>query len=57
MEVFLNLKQWKTTNEKQIRKKIKHLSINNGLKFFLSEFNGFYKNEGIVRHPTVRKMS
>ncbi|GJS54945.1 retrovirus-related pol polyprotein from transposon TNT 1-94 [Tanacetum coccineum] len=53
-EVFVNFKQWKTMIKKQTRKFVKRLRTNNGLEFCQGEFNEFYKNEGIVRHHTVR---
>lgn len=40
--------------EKQIGKKIKRLRTDNGLEFCLGEFDKFCKNEGIMRHHTVR---
>ncbi|KAK3039652.1 hypothetical protein RJ639_027243 [Escallonia herrerae] len=43
--------------EKQTGKEIKCLKTNNGMEFYLDEFTKFCKNEGIVRHRTVRKMS
>ncbi|GKB10607.1 retrovirus-related pol polyprotein from transposon TNT 1-94 [Tanacetum coccineum] len=53
-EVFVNFKQWKTMIEKQTRKSIKRLIIDNGLELCQGEFNEFCKNEAIVRHHTVR---
>lgn len=50
-------KQWKALIENQIVKKIKRLRIDNGLELCSTEFDEFYKNEGIVRHHTVRYTS
>ena len=52
--VFVTFMQWKTFIEKQTGKKIKRFITDNGLEYCLSEFDEFYKNEGIVRHRTVR---
>ncbi|GJY31437.1 retrovirus-related pol polyprotein from transposon TNT 1-94 [Tanacetum coccineum] len=46
--------EWKTMIEKQTRKSIKCLRTDNGLELCQGEFNEFCKNEGIVRHQTVR---
>lgn len=53
-EVFSYFKQWKALIEKQTGKKVKRLRTDNGLEFCSSAFNDFCKNEGIVRHRTVR---
>lgn len=53
-EVFKYFKQWKALIEKQTGKKIKRLRTDNGLEFCSGEFNEFCKNEGIVRHRTVK---
>ena len=53
-DVFGKFKQWKAMIEKQTGKQIKGLRINNGMKFCGKKFNEFCKNEGIVRHHTVR---
>ena len=53
-KVFKHFKQWKTLIEKQTERKIKWLKTDNGLEFCSLEFNVFYKNEGIIRHRTVR---
>jgi hypothetical protein len=53
--VFVTFKQWKTLIEKQTGKKIKCFRTNNGLEYCSGEFDEFCKNEGIVRHRTVRK--
>uniref|UniRef100_A0A2N9GIC0 Integrase catalytic domain-containing protein n=1 Tax=Fagus sylvatica TaxID=28930 RepID=A0A2N9GIC0_FAGSY len=47
--------QWKTLIEKQTSKKIKRFRIDNGLKHCSREFDEFCKNDGIVRHHTVRR--
>ena len=39
--------------EKQTRKKIKCLHIDNGLEFCSKEFDALCKSEGIVRHHIV----
>ncbi|KAJ4713974.1 Retrovirus-related Pol polyprotein from transposon TNT 1-94 [Melia azedarach] len=53
-EAFKNFRQWKALVENQTGKKIKRLRTDNGLEFCWSEFDEFYKNEGIARHYTVR---
>ena len=53
-DAFKKFKQWKTLVENQTGKKIKRLRTYNGLEFCSSEFNEFCKNEGIVRHHTIR---
>ena len=40
--------------EKQTCKQIKRLQTDNGMEFCEGDFNEFCKNEGIVRHRTVR---
>lgn len=40
--------------ENQTRKKIKKLKTNNGLEFVTEDFNKLYKDDGIVKHKTVR---
>ncbi|GKV46876.1 hypothetical protein SLEP1_g53839 [Rubroshorea leprosula] len=53
-DVFLTFKQWKTLIEKQSGKQIKRLRTGNGLEYCSGEFDTFCKNNGIVRHRTVR---
>jgi len=53
-DVFVTFKQWKALVEKQTGKKIKRLRTSNGLEFCDGDFNKFCKDEGIVRHLTVR---
>ncbi|KAL3514411.1 hypothetical protein ACH5RR_027128 [Cinchona calisaya] len=53
-DVFLTFKQWKVLIEKQTGKQIKRLRTDNGLEFCEGEFNEFCKNEGIVRHHSMR---
>ncbi|XXG58369.1 hypothetical protein AAC387_Pa04g0693 [Persea americana] len=53
-EAFVQFKQWKAMVEKQTGKQFKRLRTDNGLEFCNSAFNEFCKNEGIVRHRTVR---
>ena len=43
--------------EKQTRNQIKHLRIDNNMEFYGKEFNEFCKNEGIIRHNTVKHTS
>ena len=40
--------------EKQTGKQINRLRTKNGMELCGKDFNEFYKNEGIVRHRTVR---
>lgn len=54
-EVLINFKQFKALIENQTGKKIKRFRTDNGLEFCSGEFNEFCKNEGIVRHRTVRR--
>ncbi|GKU92526.1 hypothetical protein SLEP1_g6239 [Rubroshorea leprosula] len=56
-DVFLTFKQWKTLIEKQTGKQIKRLRTDNGLEYCSGEFDTFCKNNGIVRHRTVRMTS
>ena len=53
-DVFLTFKQWKALIEKQTGKQIKRLRTDNGMEFCEGDFEEFCKNEGIVRHRTVR---
>ena len=52
-EALKNFKQWKALVKNQTRKKIKRLRTDNGLEFYLSEFNEFCKNERIARYHNV----
>ena len=52
-DVFATFKQ-KVMIEKQTGKKVKRLRTDNGMEFCSMEFDQFCKNEGIVRHCTVR---
>ncbi|KAK3000052.1 hypothetical protein RJ639_022601 [Escallonia herrerae] len=54
-DVFVQWKQFKMMIEKQTGKKTKCLRIDNGMELCFDEFREFCKNEGIVRHRTVRK--
>ena len=54
---FGKFKQWKAMIEKQTRNQIKHLRIDNNMEFYGKEFNEFCKNEGIIRHNTVKHTS
>ena len=53
-DVFTTFKQWKVMIENQIGKKVKRPRTDNGMKFCSIEFDQLCKNEGIVRHRTVR---
>ena len=53
-KVFTQFMQWKAITEKQTRKKIKWLKTDNELQFCSSEFNKFCKNEGNVKHQTIK---
>ena len=55
-DVFLTFKQWKALIEKQTGKQIKRLRTDNGMEFCEGDFDEFYKNEGIIRHRTIRMM-
>ena len=52
-DVFPTFKKLKALIENQTGKKIKRLRMDNGMKFYGSQFNKFYENKGIVRHRTV----
>ena len=52
--IFVTFKQWKMLIEKHTGKKIKRFRTDNGLEYCLGEFDEFCKNEGIVRHCTIR---
>ncbi|KAK3030464.1 hypothetical protein RJ639_039149 [Escallonia herrerae] len=54
--VFVQWKQFKMTIEKQTDKESKCLRTDNGMEFYLDDFIEFCRNEGIVRHHTLRKM-
>lgn len=51
-EAFSNFKEWKQMVETQSERKVKRLRTDNGLEFCNREFDGFCKQEGIVRHRT-----
>ena len=53
-EAFGKFKEWKTSVENQAGKKVKRLHTDNGLEFCSSEFDEFYKDQGVARHHTVR---
>jgi len=57
IDVFTTFKQWKAMIKKQIEKKVKRLTTDNGIEFYFMEFDQFYKNEEIVWHLTVRYTS
>ena len=52
--IFVTFKQWKMLIEKHTGKKIKRFRTDNGLEYCSGEFDEFCKNEGIVKHCTVR---
>ncbi|GJW92213.1 transposable element [Tanacetum coccineum] len=53
-EAFEKFKHWKILIENQTGRKIKRLRTDNGLEFCSREFEAFCRDEGIVRHYTVR---
>ena len=53
-DAFARFKEWKTLIERQTRKKVKRIRTDNGLEYFLEQFNKFCVEEGIVRHKTIR---
>ncbi len=54
-EAFFTFVKWKTMIEKQTKKKVKRLKIDNGLEFCNHEFDSFCSNKGIVRHRTCTR--
>ena len=52
-EVLAIFKEWKIMIEKQTKKQVKHLCIDNGLEFCSDDFNALCKLEGIVKHHIV----
>ena len=52
--VLTKVKEWNGLVENQTNKKVKVLRIDNGLEFCNEEFEMFCKNQGILRHKTVR---
>ncbi|KAM1386766.1 hypothetical protein ACFX2F_033190 [Malus domestica] len=54
-EVFAKFKEWKTETENQIGRKIKCLISDNGGEYTSNEFTDYCKQEGIIRHFTVKK--
>ena len=53
-DAFVEFKQWKLLVENQTNKQVKALRTDNGLKFCNVEFDEFCKNNGILRHRTVK---
>ena len=53
-DAFTNFKQWKLLVENQTNKKVKALRTDNGLEFCNLEFDNFCKENGIMRHRTVK---
>ena len=51
-EVFQSFVVWKQMVETQRERKIKRLRTDNGLEFCNKQFDGFCKEQGIVRHRT-----
>ena len=54
-EVFIKFKEWKAEVENQTGRKIKYLRTDNGGEYNESKFLQFCKDEGIIRHFTVKK--
>ena len=52
--ILTKVKEWKALVENQTSKKVKVLRTDNGLEFCNEEFEMFCKNQGILRHKTVR---
>nr|GEU37910.1 retrovirus-related Pol polyprotein from transposon TNT 1-94 [Tanacetum cinerariifolium] len=53
-EAFEKFKHWKIFIKNQTGRKIKRLRTDNGLEFYSREFNDFCRDEGIVKHYTIR---
>ena len=53
-DVFDTFKRWKAMVERQTEKKVKIFRTDNGLKFCSTEFDNFFKSEGIIRHRTTK---
>ena len=53
--VLIKIKEWKALVENQNDERVKVLKADNGLEYCNNEFEIFYKNQGILRHKTVRK--
>ena len=53
-QAFKSFKQWKLLVENQTGNRVKVLRTDNGLEYLDNEFNEFCKDNGIVRHKTVR---
>lgn len=51
-EAFDKFSEWKKMVELQSERKVKKLRTDNGLEFCNNRFDGFCKQEGIVRHKT-----
>ncbi|CAL2277303.1 unnamed protein product [Prunus armeniaca] len=54
-KVFAKFKEWKTETENQTGRKIKYLRSDNGGEYTSNEFTDYCKQEGIIRHFTVKK--
>ncbi|KAI5339351.1 hypothetical protein L3X38_018623 [Prunus dulcis] len=54
-EIFAKFKEWKTEIENQTGRKIKYLRSDNGGEYTINEFTDYCKQEGIIRHFTVKK--
>ncbi|XP_062086234.1 uncharacterized protein LOC133792348 [Humulus lupulus] len=50
-----SFKDWKKVTKNHIGRKVKMLRTDNGLEFCSSEFNDYYRKEGIARRLTIRK--
>ncbi len=51
--VFDKLKVFKALVENQTRKKIKTIKYDGGDKYYINNFNTFYKENGIVKQTTT----
>ena len=55
-ETFEKFKQWKVMTENQTGRNLKYLRTYNGLEFCGEKFSNFCRNQGIVRHRTMKSM-
>ena len=53
-DAFVKFKYWKLLVEKQTNKQVKALRTDNGLEFCNNDFDQFCKENGIMRHKTVK---
>ncbi|KAK3026910.1 hypothetical protein RJ639_041094 [Escallonia herrerae] len=54
-KVFNVFKPWKARVEKQTSKKLKYFRLDNGMEYKDEEFLQFCKDEGIIRHFSVKR--